>query len=100
MTEGDEGESWESGSHKGEGGSKALPIDNKGFVGSLLIAHRTCPRRLLLVHLEIKRSIEALQMGTGEGAAWDSQAHLPELMRAEVSRENLALVSLGTHFRL
>lgn len=55
----------------------ALPINDKRFIGSLLVTHRTCPRRLLLIHLEIKGSIEALQVGAGEGTTRDSEAHLP-----------------------
>lgn len=59
----------------------ALPINDERFIRSLLVAHRTCPRWLLLIHLQIKGSIEALQVGAGEGTTRDRQAHLPQLRR-------------------
>lgn len=68
----------------------ALPIDDERFIGSLLVTHRTRPCWLLLIHLQVQGGIEALQVGAGEGAARDGQAHLPELRREESSGQSPA----------
>lgn len=65
-----------------------LPINDKRFIGSLLVTHRTRPRWLLLIHLQIQGSIEALQVGAGEGTTRDGQAHLPELRREGFSGQS------------
>lgn len=55
------------------------PIDDEVFVGSLLVTDRTHPGGLLLVHLDVERGVEALQVGARERPTRDHQPHLPQL---------------------
>lgn len=60
-----------------------LPVDDEMFVWGLLVADRTDPGGLLLVHLDVERGVEALQVGARERAARDRQPHLPQLRREQ-----------------
>lgn len=56
-----------------------LPVDDEVFIGGLLVADRTHPGGLLLVHLDVERGVKALQVGACQRPAWDHQPHLPQL---------------------
>lgn len=58
-----------------------LPVDDEVLVGGLLVTDRTHPGGLLLVHLDVERGVEALQMGACQRPARDHQTHLPQLHR-------------------
>lgn len=62
-------------------GSDALgsPVYDEVLVRRLLVADWTHPSRLLLVHLDIKSSIEALEVRACDGSARDRQPHLSQL---------------------
>lgn len=62
-------------------GSDALgsPVYDEVLVRRLLVADWTHPGRLLLVHLDIKSSIEALEVRACDGSARDRQSHLAQL---------------------
>lgn len=49
------------------------------FVGGFLVAHGTHPGGLLLVHLDVERGVEALQVRTRQRSAGHRQPHLPQL---------------------
>lgn len=59
------------------------PVDDQQLIGGLLIADGADPGGLLLVHLDVERGIEALQVGAGDGPAWDHQPHFPQLRKRE-----------------
>ena len=56
-----------------------LPVDDEVLVGGLLVTHGAHPGGLLLVHLQVQRGVEALQVGAGERPARDDQTHLTQL---------------------
>lgn len=58
-----------------------LPIDDKMLIRGLLVTDRTDPGGLLLIHLDVKRGVEALQMGARQRPARDHQPHLSQLHR-------------------
>lgn len=58
------------------------PVYDELVVGGRFVAYRTHPGRLLLVHLEVEDSVEALQVSTGLCPAGHGQPHLHQL-RAE-----------------
>ena len=59
------------------------PVDDEVLVGGLLITDRTHPRGFLLIHLDVKRSVETLEVGTRQRSARDHQTHLPQLDRKQ-----------------
>lgn len=56
-----------------------LPVYDEVLVRRLLVADWTHPSRLLLVHLDIKSSIEALEVRARDRSARDRQPHLAQL---------------------
>lgn len=65
------------------------PVDNEALVGSLLVANRTDPGGLLLIHLQIEGSVETLQVRAGDGPTRHSEAHLAQLQEAKRQRHVL-----------
>lgn len=57
----------------------SLPIYEEVLIRRLLVTHRTDPGRLLLIHLDIKCCIKALEVRAGYRSAWNRQPHLSQL---------------------
>ena len=55
------------------------PVDDEVLVWGLLVTHGTHPGGLLLIHLDVKSGVKALQVGARQRPAWDRQAHLSQL---------------------
>lgn len=70
---------WESGRKRTPEVLWDLPVDDEVLVRSLLVTDRTHPGGLLLVHLDVERGVEALQMGARQRPTRDHQSHLPQL---------------------
>ena len=73
--------SWSLGNGGGGGCVCVLPVDYEVLIGRLLVTDGTHPSGLLLVHLQVQRCVEALQVGAGERPARDGQTHLAQLRR-------------------
>lgn len=66
--------------HQGRGQQHThSPIYYQLVVGRRLVAHRTHPRGLFLIHLKVEDGVEALQVCTGLGPARHGQPHLHQL---------------------
>lgn len=57
----------------------SLPIYKEVLIWRLLVTHRTDPGRLLLIHLDIKCCIKALEVRAGYRSARNRQPHLAQL---------------------
>lgn len=72
-------------------GHSDLPINDEMLVRRLLVADGTHPGGLLLIHLDVKCGVEALQVGTCQRPARDHQPHLPQLrsehIRSQATKE-------------
>lgn len=55
------------------------PVNNKVLIWGFLVADRTYPGGFLLIHLDVERSIKALQVWAGECSTGNHQPHLSEL---------------------
>lgn len=55
------------------------PVDYQVVIRGFLIADGTSPGGFLLIHLEIERCVEALEVGAGDGSAGHDQPHLTQL---------------------
>ncbi len=55
------------------------PVNNKVLIWGFLVADRTHPGGFLLIHLDVERSIKALQVWAGERSTGNHQPHLSEL---------------------
>lgn len=63
----------------------SLPIYKEVLIRRLLVTHRTDPGRLLLVHLDIKCCIKALEVRAGYRSARNRQPHLAQLEHKQTS---------------
>lgn len=64
---------------RSQAGHSDLPVNDEMLVRRLLVADGTHPGGLLLIHLDVKCGVEALQVGTCQRTARDHQPHLPQL---------------------
>jgi len=69
------------------------PVNNEVLIGGLLVTDWTHPGRLLLIHLDVKCSIEALKVRTCQRSARDRQPHLPQLYHKTKKYTKLMLLS-------
>ena len=65
-----------------------LPVDDEVVELGGLVADRTRPRRLLLVHLQEGSGVEALDVAARVGAAWLHDAHLTQLQQQRNNNNN------------